>query len=217
MDESKFAAGKVVTGFSCPYVALYDANGGQPKYTQGMKLARGVDLSPDITTQDDNNFSADNVVAETAPRKFRTGTLALTVDGLLRAAENLIMGLSTTPDTITVGESTVKMYGYGDTQHIPYVGVGCVVRSMSNGIEIYNAHVYTKARFAQFAVSAATEGDEGIDWQTQSLSASLSRDDGPAHNWQRVSEALATELEAENAVRVALGMEPLTTAAGGEP
>lgn len=216
MDENKFAAGKVVTGFSCPYVALYDANGGQPNYTQGMKLARGVDVSPEITTQDDNNFSADNVVAETAPRKFRAGTLSLTVDGLLRTAENLIMGLSATPDTITVGESTVKMYGYGDTQQIPYVGVGLVVRSMSNGIEFFNAHIYTKTRFAQFAVSAATEGDDGIDWQTQALSASLSRDDSAAHNWQLVSEPLATEREAENAVRVALGLTPLTAAAGGD-
>lgn len=209
MDESKFAAGKVVTGFSASYVALYDDNGGSPIYTDGMKLARSVDMSPEIDTQgEDNNFSADNVVAETAPRRFRSGTLSITVDGLLRTAENLIMGL-TAKSTLTVGTKSVQMYDYGDSQHIPYVGIGVVVRSMSNGIELFNAHIYTKARFAQFAVSAATEGDDGIDWQTQSLSATLARDDSPEHKWQRVSEPLATELEAENAVRVALGIEPL--------
>ena len=35
------------------------------------------------------------------------------------------------------------------------------------------------------------------------------RDDTPAHNWQRVSELLETELEAYNVVRAALGLTPV--------
>lgn len=211
MDETKFAAGKVVTGLSSTYVALYNNNGGTVTYTSGMELARSVAFDPQIETQgDDNVFYASNSAAETAPKRFRRGTLNLTVDGLFHEAEALIMGL-TSQKTVTVGEKTVTVYGSGDSQVIPYVGVGSVIRSMSNGIEIYQAHMYTKARFAQFAVGAQTEG-ESIDWQTQALSATLMRDDTPAHNWQFVSQPCATALEAENVLRVLLGMEPLPEA-----
>ena len=59
MDESKFAAGQVVTGFSFPVVALYQNNGGTVSYTGGMDLARGVSVDPDIETSgDDNDFAA---------------------------------------------------------------------------------------------------------------------------------------------------------------
>lgn len=39
------ANGKVITGYSKPYVALYNNNGGTITYTSGMPLARGVDVS----------------------------------------------------------------------------------------------------------------------------------------------------------------------------
>ena len=215
MDETKFAAGKVVTGLSSPYVALYNNTGGTVTYTEGMVLARGVDFDPQIeTTGDDNVFYTNNRACESAPQRFRRGTLNIEVDGLLRKAESLIMGLAA-KDTVTVGETPVTVYDYGDGQVIPYVGVGAVVRSMSNGIELFQAVMYTKARFAQFTVKAHTEEDS-IDWQTQSLSAVLQRDDTPKHNWQRVSEPCATELEAENVLRVMLGMEPLSYSAAQE-
>ena len=50
------AAGKVCTGFSLPYVALYN-NG---TYTSGQKLARGVDVTVSPESSDDNKFYADN-------------------------------------------------------------------------------------------------------------------------------------------------------------
>lgn len=205
MDETNFAAGKVVTGFSKPYVALYSASGGEPVYSNGMALARGVSISPEIETQgEDNDFYANNVVAESAPQRFRRGTLALTVDGLLRKAEDFIMGLSA-KSTVTVGETTANLYDYDDTQKIPYVGLGVVVRYMSNGIESFVPHIYTKTRFAQFTVSAATEEDE-IDWQTTELSAALHRDDSPKHRWQRVGDGFETEMEAENVIRAVFKM-----------
>ena len=39
------AAGRVVTGFSKPYVAKYNVSGSTVTYSDGMKLARGVDVS----------------------------------------------------------------------------------------------------------------------------------------------------------------------------
>lgn len=205
MDESNFAVGKVVTGFSCPYVALYSANGGNPTYSQGMRLARGVGINPEIETQgEDNVFYADNAAAEAAPQRFRRGTVTLTVDGLLRKAEDLIMGL-TARSTVKVGAETANLYDYDDTQNIPYVGIGAVVRYMSNGIESFVPHIYTKARFAQFTVPANTE-EEDIDWQTTALSAVLNRDDSPRHKWQRVGDGFGTQTEAENVIRAVFGM-----------
>lgn len=46
----------VTTGFSMPYVAKYANTGTTVTYTSGMDLARGVSLSLEIDTADDNNF-----------------------------------------------------------------------------------------------------------------------------------------------------------------
>ena len=208
INPADLASGQVVTGFSYPVVALYGVNtGGTVTYSSGRDLARGVKIDPQIeTSDDDNTFYANNRSAETAQRRFRSGTLGLTVDGLLIDSEKLIMGLSTgAASTVSVGTATVNMTDYGDAQDIPYVGVGAVVRSQSNGVELFRAVVYPKVRFEQFALPAETQGEE-IDWQTTELSAKISRDDTSNHNWQRVSELLETELEAYNTVRVILGL-----------
>lgn len=205
MAVTGLAKGAVTTGYSYPVVALYGNNGGTVSYTSGMDLARGVSNEPSIETANDNNtFYANNAAAEEGERRFRRGEVTITVDGLLRTAENLIMGINGTRD-LTVGSATVKMTDYGDSQSIPYCGYGFVVRRQSAGTVFYQAHVYNKVRFAQFVPGAATEGEE-IDWQTTELSATLLRDDTTSHNWQTVSEPLATELEAYNALRVTLGL-----------
>ena len=77
------AAGKVITGFSSPYVAKYSASGGTVTYSDGMRLARGVSVSINPEVGDANPFYADNVEAETVPGTFTGGTATLTVDGLL--------------------------------------------------------------------------------------------------------------------------------------
>lgn len=62
------AAGKVTTGFSLPYVAKYAASGTTVTYSSGQKLARGVNVSITPTTNNtENNFYADNALAESAP------------------------------------------------------------------------------------------------------------------------------------------------------
>lgn len=208
---SNLAAGQVVTGFSFPVVALYAESGGSVSYSDGMDLARGVSLDPDIETADEDNvFYADNRSAESVPRRFKRGSVGLTVDGLLVAAEKLIMGIpSTATSEVTIGTGssapTVEVTDYNDDQNIPYVGLGAVVRSQSKGTELFRAIVYTKCRFEQFDVPASTQEEE-IDWQTTELNAALHRDDTVKHTWLRKSEFLATELEAYNAVRVMLGM-----------
>ena len=182
------ANGRVITGFSYPYVALYSESGGTISYTSGQILARGVNVDLSIDAADDNNFYADNVVAESATGMFGGGTCTLTVDGLLTAAEKLILGLPTAD-----GEGWTA---YGDAASIPYVGIGFIVRYMSDGVTTYVPIVLNKVKFKMPNLSAATQEEE-IDWQTQELEAVIMRDDSSAHNWKMVCAGQADEATAQ--------------------
>ena len=186
------AAGKVCTGFSLPYVALYNDGA----YTSGMKLARGVDVTVSPEASDDNKFYADNHEAENASGTMNGGTVDLTVDGLLTAAEKLIMGLPAAVSDWTA---------YDDDQRIPYVGIGYIARYMSDGVTTYVPTVIVKAKFAQIESSAATQ-EEDIDWQTQSLSATMYRGDDAKHTWKYVGGDQETEEAAEALLKVKLGI-----------
>lgn len=182
------ANGRVITGFSYPYVALYSESGGTISYTSGQILARGVNVDLSIDAADDNNFYADNVVAESATGMFGGGSCTLTVDGLLTAAEKLILGLPTAD-----GEGWTA---YGDAASIPYVGLGFIVRYMSDGVTTYVPIVLNKVKFKMPNLSAATQEEE-IDWQTQELEAVIMRDDSSAHNWKMVCAGQADEATAQ--------------------
>lgn len=182
------ANGRVITGFSYPYVALYSESGGTISYTSGQILARGVNVDLSIDAADDNNFYADNVVAESATGMFGGGSCTLTVDGLLTAAEKLILGLPTAD-----GDGWTA---YGDAASIPYVGLGFIVRYMSDGVTTYVPIVLNKVKFKMPNLSAATQEEE-IDWQTQELEAVIMRDDSSAHNWKMVCAGQADEATAQ--------------------
>lgn len=190
------AAGKVTTGFSKPYVAVYAASGGTITYTNGQQLARGVDVTISPETSDDNNFYADNVVAEVVASEFSGGTLSLTVDGLLPAAEKLIYGLPT---------ATGGWTAFGDDMAIPYVGVGFIIRQQSDGAVTYVPVVLAKCKFSLKEDAAATQEDS-IDWQTQSLEATILRGDDSNRNWKFLGDEVATEAAAEAALRTKLGI-----------
>lgn len=189
------ANGRVITGFSNPYVALYSESGGVVSYASGQILARGVNVDLSIDAADDNNFYADNVVAESAAGMFGGGTATLTVDGLLTAAEKLILGL---PNADSDGWTA-----YGDAADIPYCGLGFIVRYMSDGVTTYVPVVLTKVKFKMPNLSAATQEDE-IDWQTQELEAVIMRDDSTDHNWKYVGAGQATEAAAATMISAKL-------------
>lgn len=196
------ANGRVITGFSKPYVALYSAEGTTVTYTSGTALARGVSVSLDIETGDNENFYADNVMAESAGGTFTGGTVTLTVDGLKDAARKLIMGLPS-ETSMTVGTATVKVQEYDDRQAIPYVGIGFVVRYMENGVTSYVPYVFPKCIFSEDGIEANTQ-EESIEFQTAELSATIMRDDSTNHRWRRIAEAQTTEALAEAAVTAML-------------
>lgn len=193
------AAGKVCTGFSLPYVAKYACADGVISYSSGRKLARGVDVSIEPDSAEDNVFHADNVAAETDAGTFTGGTLNLTVDGLFQEAEQMIMGLPT-PDT----ES--DWLDYDEEQEVPYVGVGFIARYQSEGVTTYCPTIIVKVQFNQLQSSHATS-EEQKNYQTQALSAAILRGDDTKRKWKRVAkEDYATEAEAEAAIKTALNI-----------
>lgn len=199
------ANGKVITGYSKPYVALYNSNNGNPTYTSGMPLARGVDVSVDSESGEGVNFYADNVTAESAGGVFTGATITMTIDGLKDEARKLIMGLPE-PSSITTDSGSVKVYEYDDRQQIPYVGIGFIVRYMENGVTTYSPTVFTKAAFNVDGLEAATQEEE-IEFQTTELEATLMRDDSTNHVWRKIAEDQTTELEAENVIKAILNVE----------
>lgn len=182
------AAGQVTTGFSKPYVAKYTASGSTITYASGQLLARGVSVSVSPETSDDNNFYADNLIAETEAGVFTGGEVTLTVDGLFATAEKLIMGLP------AAGQD--GFIAYGDSQVVPFCGVGFIVRHQSAGAVTYQAVILPKVTFSIPGIEAATQEDT-IDWQTQELTATILRADDANHSWKYVGEEQTTEALAE--------------------
>ena len=198
------ANGRVLTGFSDPWVALYANTGTTVTYSSTQVLARGVSvtITPD-DINDDNIFYADNGAAESDPGTFTGGDLNLTVDGLLDAARDLVMGLPAATPT-TVGTATVDVTHFGDDQSIPYVGFGYVARWMSDGVTSYTATVLNKVKFNQISSEAETQEAE-IDWQTQEITGRILRSDNANRDWKMESEAVSTQTEALNTLKVLLG------------
>lgn len=187
----------VTTGFSKPYYALYAASGGSVTYSSGGLLARGVSVAVDATTVEDNNFYADNILAESENGQVSGGTLTLTVDGLDQTARRRIFGL---PAAATSG-SYSGFTAYGDEATMPFCGVGFIRRTMNNGTTNYWAVIFPKVKFAFNGEDAQTSEDQ-ISWQTTELSASFFRDDTSHHNWKYVGEtAYTTEASAEAALK----------------
>lgn len=195
------AAGRVCTGFSKPYVATYSNVGTVVTYSSGQPLARGVSVNLQPESSEDNNFYADNIVAESGAGEFIGGTVELEVDGLFRDTEDLIFGSPAASEDGWVAD--------GDASAAPYCGVGFVVRWMSDGATTFQPVVLSKVKFAIPEEERATQEDE-IDWQTTTLTAALMRDDTTGHNWRYRGSSFSTEAAAEEALKTFLGITSVT-------
>lgn len=175
------AAGYVTTGFSLPYVAKYAASGTTVTYSNGQKLARGVSATVTPTsTNTENNFYADNGLAESAPGGFNGATVSLEVDGLKKEAQALIYGLAAADQQ--------GFINYDDNAVHPYVGVGFIYREQEDGVVSYTAIILPKVRFDYPTMSAQTQEQE-IDWQTQTLSGTAFKSNEANGTWLKVGTA----------------------------
>ena len=193
------ASGRVCTGYSLPYVAKYVNTSGTISYSNGMKLARGVDVNISPSASSSTKFYVDNTSGESAAGIFTGGTVTLTVDGLKLNAEKLIMGLGTADsDGFT---------HYNDSTQPPYVGIGFVARYMEDGVTSYQAYILCKTVFDPVGTSAKTQG-ETIEFQTQSLTAQILRSDDSVHTWKLIGEEQTTEALAEADIKGYFGITP---------
>lgn len=184
----------VTTGFSEPYVAKYSNTGATVTYSGGMKLGRGVSMSVEVESADDNNFFADDQIAESETGIMTSASGTFTVDGLEPEAATLILGLPEKGQE-TIKETPVDVYDYDDRMSAPYVGVGVLRRVMMKGVTTWEPIVFTKVKFNIPGDEAATQEDQ-IDWQTQDLDASIVRDDTENHRWKRVFARQTTKAAA---------------------
>lgn len=191
------AAGKVITGYSLPYVALYAASEGVVTYSSGQKLARGVSVEASPESSDSNNFYADNIIAESLAGAFTGGQVTFTVDGLLQASERLIQGLPAVDED--------GLAHYNDDQQKPFCGTGFVVRYMSQGVTYYTPVIFPKGTFNQLDTSAETQGEE-VDFQTQELVFNIMKNDTAKHDWKLIGGELASEAAAEAIIKDYFGI-----------
>lgn len=200
----EYAKGRVCTGFSYPLVGKYACTGGAVTITGAMVLARGVGVDISINTASDNEFYADNALAESDNAIFESGNLKLTVDGLFDAANRMISGQAE-PAEVTYGEQKINLTKYSADNQPPYVSVGVIVEYKSAGQKIYSPVVIVKTKFKPAGTSAQTRG-KTTSWQTQELEATIHRADDAEASWKWVGEDCATEAAAKAVLNAIFGL-----------
>lgn len=188
----------VTTGFSEPYIAKYSNTGTTVSYSGGMKLGRGVSMSIEVESADDNIFYADDIVAETETGTMTSASATVTVDGMEPEVAAFALGLPTATQE-TIGESPVDVYDYDDRMNPPFLGLGVLKRVMLNGVQYWVPIVFTKVKMNIPSDEANTQEDQ-IDWQTQELEMTILRDDSANRRWKRVFERQTTKAAALNII-----------------
>ena len=188
----------VTTGFSEPYIAKYSNTGTTVSYSGGMKLGRGVSMSIEVESADDNNFYADDIVAETETGTMTSASATVTVDGMEPEVAAFALGLPATASE-SIGDDTVKVYDYDDRMNPPSLGLGVLKRVMLNGVQYWVPIVFTKVKMNIPSDEANTQEDQ-IDWQTQELEMTILRDDSANRRWKRVFERQTTKAAALNII-----------------
>ena len=184
--------GRVCIGFSKPWVANYTANAGVVTYSNAIRAGRGVGVNVQPTSSDDNKFRADNVDAESADGIFTGGKADVTIDGFFKTAAKVMFGWGD-PD----GNGWTHE---GDNTNAPYCAFGFIAKFMSGGVITYTPYILRKGKFSIPGTEAQTQEEE-INWQTQSLSMSLYRDDTANHDWRWTGAEYSTEEAAEAAIK----------------
>lgn len=193
----------VTTGFSRIHVAKYSNVGSLVTYSDCRELARARNMETSVNTSEDNNFYANNRVAEQEPAQFVSGSANIGVDGLDPEEEAFILGITPT----TAAANGVDEIEYGDALNPLYVGIGAVKRQQLNNVPSFRPIIFTKARFAIPSEAAQTQ-ETAVNWQDQTLTATLLRDDTTKRNWKIIPKKnFPTEDEAVAWIRKKLSYQ----------
>lgn len=186
-------------GLSKPRAATYTASGDTVTYSNPIVLGKYTAFNMDVGSNNDNDLYADNAIAETDPT-FQDGTATLTTDDLAADIMAAVLGL-TTEEIEAEGVTTegASWMVWGDSQSVPYLGIGGVIKRKQNGSILWQGFVLPKVQFQNPAFALETQG-ETISWQTQEITANIMRSDAPDHRWFMLSSEFTTEAEADAAV-----------------
>lgn len=187
-------------GLSRPYYAKYSNTGSTVTYSTGGVMGKFTEFTLELEGGDANILYADNGAAE-SDMQFAGGTANFTTDDLLPDIMEAIFGLTT--ETITdegITTATPEWLLFDDTQAIPYLGVGGIIKKITGGATKWQAFVLPKVQFANPGIEAVTQG-ETIEWQTPSISATVMRSDAEGHRWFMLSSLMDSEADAETAIK----------------
>lgn len=200
-------------GASRPYYAKYRKVGNNVQYFGGGLMGKLVNFNVEMQANDNNNdFYADNAVAETQRGKFSSGTLTVSPDDLSQEVSKDIVGVKeeALTDVPGITDPDAKELVYDDDLTTPYLGIGMVQKKQVNNITKWRAVVLTKVMFDVPPEAAETEG-ESINWQVPELSGTIMRDDSAKHRWKREA-TFTTEEQAIAYLRYVLNIPASTNA-----
>ena len=174
-----------IIGLSKPFFAKYNANNGNPTYTDGGSMGKLTEVNVKIESTEDNKFHADNAVAE-SETTFKNGSLTLSPDDLSPEVSAAILGIVTQAitDIDGVTDKDVVELIFDDDQASPYLGIGFIIKKQKDQVNKWRAIVLTKVVFSIPPDAAVTQG-ETIEWQVPELTAAIMRDESPKRRWKR--------------------------------
>lgn len=184
----------VTIGFSEPYVAKYSFSGGNVTYSGGMKLGRGVNMTIEANIAEDNDFCADDVVAESETGAVTSLNGTMTIDGMEPDVAAFVLGLPEATQE-EINEEQVDVYDYDDRMNAPYLGLGGLRMVQMNGVKYWEPWVLTKVKISIPNEEMHTKEDQ-IDWQTQEIPVPILRDDTVNRRWKRVFARQTTKAAA---------------------
>lgn len=194
-----------IIGVSKPYVAKYSNTDTTVSYTSGQILDKMTEIDISINSAEDNNFYADNSIAE-SDSSFSGGSVTVNTADLGPEATALVLGITPVPiaDISGVTDEAVNELIFDDDQRSPYLGFGCIIKKRVKNVDQWRAIILTKIMFAVPNDAATTQG-ETIEWQTPQLTGTIMRDDSAKHAWKREA-TFTTEAQAEAYIKARLSI-----------
>lgn len=183
--------------YAAPYT--YDSGTGRATYSGGMSIGKAVSVDIAVNTAADNDFYADNGVAESA-KGFGGGTLTVTDDRMPLAAAAMLLGLEVAQNETPAG----TIIDFPADSAAPYVGYGTVAKHIMDGVDQWRAIILLKVQFNVPAVSGTTQG-QTITFEGNQITANILRSDDEEGRWMRWGD-FATEANADAWVKSVLGI-----------
>lgn len=197
-----------IKGLSIPVFGKYQCNDGVVTYTDGVINPHAVSYSVAVESTDNNPMRADNREVENDVAKFKSGTYTLETDDLVHEITKYLLGAKEVTRTYGDGK-TATVLVYDESQKAPYLGVGIIEEHQNDDVDRYKAVILKKVVF-NIPEDAATTRGESIEWQTKTITGTITRSEENGENgkfpWKEEAW-FDSESEALGFLKAVLGVE----------